>query len=192
MSEYYTYVYSDPRTDIPFYVGKGCGDRANVHLSLSQCRNKQVKGRIRQLYSEGLAPSVEITHRDSEALALIHEQLLIGMYGRRDLEQGPLFNHTDGGECGMSGYIFTEEHRRNISAALKGKKKPPISDTHRLNMSVAHKGKPKPHSAAHIEAIRIAQNNPITNAKRSASLTGQTRSDAVRRDAGEAQRDDGR
>lgn len=30
---YYVYMYIDPRDDMPFYIGKGCGSRVLAHLS---------------------------------------------------------------------------------------------------------------------------------------------------------------
>jgi len=46
------------------------------------------------------------------------EKFLISFYGRQDLGTGILRNRTDGGE-GISGLVFTEEHRRRISDYAK-------------------------------------------------------------------------
>jgi uncharacterized protein len=48
---FYVYLYFDPRTDQPFYVGKGQGDRGFFHLK--HCKNKELAGRLRKLSAAG-------------------------------------------------------------------------------------------------------------------------------------------
>jgi hypothetical protein len=85
---YYVYVLKDPRTDLPFYVGKGQGTRAYDHL------NKNMQGKntenpfkdhvIRQILAEGLLPDIEyVYHTDDEDDAYDYEAKLIKRYGRR-------------------------------------------------------------------------------------------------------------
>lgn len=59
----------------------------------------------------------------SEIGALALERRLIKWYGRIDIGTGCLRNMTDGGQ-GTSGRIFSEEHRKKISLAKKGKQIP--------------------------------------------------------------------
>ncbi len=59
-----------------------------------------------------------------EELALLVEEELIAKIGRKDSGAGPLLNLTNGGE-GVSGSkkIFSEEHKKKLSAASLGKTK---------------------------------------------------------------------
>src|SRR5262245_6652747 len=55
---YYVYLYVDPRSNKPFYVGKGKGQRVLAHLSASgESRKAQV---IAELKALGLQPRLEI------------------------------------------------------------------------------------------------------------------------------------
>lgn len=65
------------------------------------------------------------------------EKEFISLYGRRDLSQGSLVNHTDGGD-GSVGYITSEETKKKLSDAHLGKK---LSKSHKLKISIGNKGK---------------------------------------------------
>ena len=136
---YYNYIYL--REDgTPRYVGKGCNGRAW----------KNHKGHLPPKNTELILTQ----YFESEADAFFAEEFLISYYGRKDLGTGCLRNRTDGGE-GPKGYIFTEEHCRNISKAKRGhvtsskaRAKMSISQTGRVHstesrtrMSLAHLGK---------------------------------------------------
>lgn len=49
--EYYTYLYKDPKTDIPVYIGKGKNNRAFGHLKKSQ--NPKLNALLRKRTREG-------------------------------------------------------------------------------------------------------------------------------------------
>lgn len=55
---HYVYLYVDPRTQRPFYVGKGKGSRVLSHLS-DPLQNEKT-ALIAELYSQGLEPQLEI------------------------------------------------------------------------------------------------------------------------------------
>lgn len=55
---YYVYLYSDPRNDRPFYVGKGRGNRAFAHLNDASVSAKVA--RIKEIRAEGIEPRIEI------------------------------------------------------------------------------------------------------------------------------------
>ena len=104
---YYTYAYlREDKT--PYYIGKGKGNRLYVK------KNRKV-----------FPPSnknliIFLKKNLSEEEAFKHEIYMISVFGRKDLGTGILHNRTDGGE-GMSGSIVSEEHRKKISRAMKGK-----------------------------------------------------------------------
>jgi uncharacterized protein len=54
----YVYVYTDPRDDHPFYIGKGTGDRAFAHLADTSETKKAL--RIREIRKAGLEPRIDI------------------------------------------------------------------------------------------------------------------------------------
>jgi len=56
--KYYIYIYIDPRSNEIFYVGKGKGDRAFAHLS-EDSEKEKVK-RIKDIFTEGFQPRIEI------------------------------------------------------------------------------------------------------------------------------------
>lgn len=91
---YYVYVYSDPRDEVPFYVGKGTGDRAYRHLKETQDNNTNYLKycKIKSLLNSGILPKIEIVFEsDNEADCLLHEKELIQRYGRK-IDGGCLTN----------------------------------------------------------------------------------------------------
>lgn len=65
------------------------------------------------------------------------EQLLIQEYGRRDLQTGILVNLTDGGE-GAPGTIISEETKLKLRDKNKGKK---LTEEHKKKIGLANKGR---------------------------------------------------
>lgn len=55
---YYVYLYIDPRSRKPFYVGKGKGQRVLSHLS-AEGESRKVN-RLRELKKQGLVPHIDI------------------------------------------------------------------------------------------------------------------------------------
>ena len=148
MGKHYVYGHFKPSETIPFYIGKGVGNRAHSPKSRSiQWKNITNKyGLEVKILYDGL----------TNEQAIEYERRLIKEYGRLDLGTGNLINHTDGGEGGSFGRIFTEQTRRKISASKKGVKRPQevcdmlskvhkgkkISELHKEQISRANKGKP--------------------------------------------------
>ncbi len=107
---YYTYAYL--REDgTPYYIGKGKGDRAYRKVG-KPCATPKDKSKIIQL-------KTNLTEEE----AFNHERYMIFIIGRKDLGTGILLNKSDGGE-GRSGYIPTEELKRNQSEKMKGENNP--------------------------------------------------------------------
>jgi hypothetical protein len=80
-SEYYVYVYIDPRNFEEFYYGKGIGNRKNTHLS-DDSDSEKAK-RIRAIKKEGLEPIIKVIAKDlTENEAFLIEKTLIWRLGR--------------------------------------------------------------------------------------------------------------
>lgn len=104
--EYYVYIYREPRTCQPIYVGLGRGKRAIKHLT--KANNPYFQNVINQIRAAGLQPVVQISSGWlSLEEASFFEMAFIKQFGRRDNGTGCLCNLTDGGE-GVSGYKFSD------------------------------------------------------------------------------------
>lgn len=95
MASHCTYVYSDPKTGTPVYVGEGRIDRPFDHLKNTHCT------RLRRLIDKRTREGFNVTPRvipaESKSDAQEMEMLLIAMFGREDLKTGSLFNRAPGG-----------------------------------------------------------------------------------------------
>ena len=119
---YYTYTFlREDRT--PYYIGKGKDKRRYVKSDRTVFPPKD-KSRI-----------LILKQNLTEEEAFRHEVYMIAVFGRKDLGTGILHNKTNGGD-GVSGWVpnegtrkkmsesgknkvFTKEHKKNISEALK-------------------------------------------------------------------------
>ena len=119
---YYTYAYlREDRT--PYYIGKGKEGR--IYSKQKNIKPPKDKSRI-----------IFLKKNLTEEEAFRHEIYMIDVFGRKDLGTGILHNRTDGGE-GSSGCIRSDETRRKLSEAGKGKT---LSKEHRRKLSEASKG----------------------------------------------------
>lgn len=141
MKQQLVYIWHDPKTNVPIYVGKGQERRPWMHFKPS------VKTRLgytlRKRRSEGyeMKPTIILANSEEESSEM--EMLLIAMIGRADLGLGPLFNMTDGGE-GISGLVHTPEAKAKISAANLGTQKAlgyVFTDEQRAKVSAAGIGR---------------------------------------------------
>lgn len=103
MADFYAYIYL--REDgTPYYVGKGCGDRAfHKHERINPPKDRS---------------RIFIIPRKNEDDALECEKCWIILFGRKDLGTGCLRNLTDGGD-GVSGHRMSNEARLKMSKAAK-------------------------------------------------------------------------
>lgn len=145
---FYTYLWLR-ENGIPYYIGKGYGQRAftskyhNVHRPTDISR-------------------IVVLSRNSEHEAFATEKELIRNWGRLDNGTGCLRNLTDGGEgtvgalrseqwiaklvARQNGKRFSEQRRKNISRACMGRESPrkgiTLSLETRQKLSQALRGKP--------------------------------------------------
>lgn len=106
--EYYVYVWRDS-AGVPFYVGKGKDNRANITHRRSP--------EFMEIHAQGGCTVEIVDWFIHESQAHAHEVDLIDRYGRREYG-GTLINKTDGGE-GISGYVHTDDARESIGAASR-------------------------------------------------------------------------
>lgn len=157
--KFYTYIHRKADTGEVFYIGKGKGQRSHTIYNRTKFWRHVVA-------KHGFVVEL-VEFFDNESDALSSEIVMIADYRLRGI---PLVNLTIGGE-GASGQVFTEERKRKISEALKGKevpqsvrekisqslkgrKHPPRSDDHRRHLSECQKGKTL--SEDHIAALCAA------------------------------------
>ena len=95
---FYVYVYYDPKNGQPVYVGKGKGNRAISHTWNAARTNDRLVKWINKRSMQGFLVEPEIITETDEKNALLIEEALINLFGRADLNKGPLFNNTDGGD----------------------------------------------------------------------------------------------
>jgi len=151
--EFYTYVHRRADTGEVFYVGKGKRDRAYVKRHRNNLWHRIVD-------KCGLVVEI-VRYFDVEADAFQHERELIAHYRQ---SSALLANFTDGGD-GASGAKRSEETRRKMSEAGKGKHNWTPSAEIRLKMSLSHMGK---------------KQSPEAIAKSAAFHRGRKRSDETR------------
>jgi hypothetical protein len=96
---YYIYKYIDPRTNLPFYIGKGKDTRKYDHIRTKQSRleNPSKANIIKDILEAGLSPIIEEIESNiiNENIAYEREDHYILQYGRIGIdENGILANRT--------------------------------------------------------------------------------------------------
>jgi hypothetical protein len=159
-SGFYHYIDVTYDKHIPFYVGKGVLHRV-THFLRYKGKNKH----DRIILKHGIIRFA--FECESEAHALFSEMLMIQQlrtyYHDKTLtkeEKQWASNFTLGGD-GIVGYKFTEEQRKRVGDAGRGRKpwnfglKMVFTEEHKKNIAKANLGKKR--SKEHCEAIRLAK-----------------------------------
>ncbi len=187
---FYNYVYLDPTkpgkynyilNDLdfnfdyePFYIGKGTGNRINVHKYKKT--NTFMYSKMKSLKDKNIKPICIKLNLLSEEKCLELEVKLIKIIGRRDLCLGPLCNLTDGGG-GIKKYIVSDETKKKISIFNKGKKlskehiekirvskigvkRENFTEEWKNKISISNKGKKKPEKSKEVIEAMIKRLPP--------------------------------
>jgi hypothetical protein len=89
----YVYVYIDPRDSLPFYIGKGVGNRLFAHLDDSSETDKTAK--IAEIRKAGLEPIIHILRYGlSDSEATLVEASAIDLIGKSQLTNKVLGHHS--------------------------------------------------------------------------------------------------
>lgn len=142
---HYVYIYSD-LSGVPFYVGKGTGDRFRHHLRPNV--KTWVGCKLRRIIdTEGYTPYPELIFVGTDKESLQLEKDLIAKFGREDLKTGTLCNLTDGGD-GVGGHTKSETTKEKLRLANLGPNNPgwgkPLTDDHKRKLRAALLGEKSP------------------------------------------------
>lgn len=189
MKIFYVYIYSDPVTDIPFYVGKGKDNRIVDHVNginrntkLSSCTR-----RCKQIIDAGYYPSIlKVAENITEDAAFLLEKQLILKYGRLGFEMdGTLLNKSTGGKS-CAGYRHSPETKKRLSelktgnthhspetrARISTQTSKALLDPHiRKKISDTHLGKSKTleHRNKLADHLTRVNQDPVMHAKKTAT-----------------------
>lgn len=132
---YYVYALIDPRTDMPFYVGKGKNNRMFNHLKEKTSGVKK-NNKIFEIREAGFEPiAIKLLENLSEDNAYKSEEDIIKSLGRTGIEENGILTNNrlrawapvmtlevrNAISNWRKGMTFTSEHRTNLSKAREGK-----------------------------------------------------------------------
>lgn len=147
---FYVYEHWRPDEDRCFYVGKGYGKRAH-QMYRRNIHHKRIQA---LLMRDGLEVQVRFVAMGlSESAAFTIEREMIAMWKGQGVK---LANLTEGGQ-GTAGLVRSDENKRKISEAHKGRKHDPAV------------------GRAHSERMRGRKQSPDVVERRASSLRGQKR-----------------
>lgn len=140
---YYVYCLIDPRTERPFYVGKGSGYRPIDHLRETKESTINIKkyNRLHEILDLGLKPKLSVfcnNLEESEAYGI--EAELIRFYGREGLDENGILTNIciDVRPPSRKGTHCSEKQKKILSARFKDK---PLSEKHKAKIRASSLGK---------------------------------------------------
>ncbi len=163
--KYYVYQMVDPKSNIPFYIGKGMGNRMYYHEALTLSGkvphgNKLLFHKIKKILSESGTICYKKTDESlSEEDALKKEQFYIRQIGKRIDGTGPLCNITDGGE-GVSGLKHSDQTKKKMSILSRQPHRIRISCQNAKKASQQNTGKRKL-TKRHKEIVQMYKTHPM-------------------------------
>lgn len=137
---FYVYIYKDPVTNEPLYVGKGTGARAYHHWCKGNNVNKRFNNKLLKLKKENTSPIIEIVeYFSNEDDAYKAEEYLIQQYGRKGYDQGGTLLNISINQRppNRRGIKHSPEHIKKRTSQKKGV---PLSAETRQKISEAKKG----------------------------------------------------
>lgn len=163
---YYVYAYLRNENNLPYYIGKGKGNRM-YHKHHNKLPVPKDKSKI-----------IILIDNLSEEDALTIESIFIFLLGRKCEGNGILYNISLGGE-GPSGMKHSEESRKKMSKTRTGKKRKPHSEETKEKIRQANTGrKMKPEDLLKMsESHKGLKQSEETIQKRVEKLKGQKRSE---------------
>lgn len=143
-NNYYVYALVDPLSNLPFYIGKGKGQRVFRHLKGQDKVNARKVATIETLRALGYEPFYlmleEGIEDESEAYRLEY------MWIQTFVDYSPHLTNRVGVDLrppSRKGSTMSEAAKEKIRQYNLGKKRPPRSDQWRLKQSLSKKGKPR-------------------------------------------------
>ena len=133
---YYVYALIDPRTNLPFYVGKGKNNRMLQHLKEGSTNGAKKNAKITEIRSAGFEPiAVKLVENMLEEDAYKFEEDIITELGREGIDKDGILTNN---RLHAWSPVMTKEVRSAISTWRTGMK---FTDEHRKNLSNARIGK---------------------------------------------------
>jgi len=157
-NKYYVYALVDPINQLPFYIGKGCGNRAYLHVEGKDTGNKKKVRYIQNIRALGFEPEVHFIKKDMceqdaydfESYCIKDGKSYLPLTNVTGIKQPPSRKGSKWSKESIAkrsatvrqkrinGYkkVISEEQKQKISKKLTGRK---LSDSHRKRISEAVK-----------------------------------------------------